>query len=381
MMKIIYIVNARIPTEKAHGFQISKTCEKFSDSGINTELWVPARKNSIKENLFDYYGIKRNFIVKRIPCIDIIFLSKYFGPLVFHVQTLFFVLRIFFKKISKDTIIYSRDFFIVILLNLKGFNTVYNAHNWSNRRGLFLKLFLNKKTKIVCNSKGTKKEFCERGFKNSVVVSNGVDLEKFDIILNNKQELREKLNLPKNKKIVLYLGNLYPWKGIDIVVEVAKKNNNENIFFVVVGGTGNGLIKYRNIIIDNQLSNILFVGHKKQEDTPLYLKASNVLLLPNIPISEESEKFTSPIKMFEYMASGVSVVASDLPSIREVLNEENSVLIKAGSADSLLSGINKVLLDNNLAKNISDKAKEDVKKYTWDEYIKKILNFIINKYE
>ncbi len=130
---------------------------------------------------------------------------------------------------------------------------------------------------------------------------------------------------------------------------------------MVVGGTGNGLIKYRNIIIDNQLSNILFVGHKKQEDTPLYLKASNVLLLPNIPISEESEKFTSPIKMFEYMASGVSVVASDLPSIREVLNEENSVLIKAGSADSLLSGINKVLLDNNLAKNISDKAKEDVK--------------------
>ncbi len=376
MKKIIYIANVRIPTEKAHGFQICKTCEKFSDLGTNTELWFPTRKNIIKDSLFDYYGIKENFVVKKIKCIDLIFLSKYIGFLAFYIQTLFFALKIFFKKIPKDTIVYSRDFLIIALLNFRGLETVYNAHNWSNKRGVFLKLFLNKKTKIVCNSEGTKSEFYKRGFKNCIVVPNGVDLDKFEEITDNKEELRKKINLPIDKKIVLYLGHLYLWKGSDIIMELVGKNRNSNILFVVVGGTQKDLEKYKKIKKDKNLNNLFFTGHQQQKNTPYYLKSADILLLPNIAISEESIKYTSPIKMFEYMASGNPIIASDLSSMREVLNEDNSILVEAGNSDSFNNAIKKVLDDPNFSKKIGEKALFDVKNYTWDEYIKKILNFI-----
>ena len=375
-MRIIYIVNARIPTEKAYGFQICKTCEKFSDLGIVTELWYPTRKNAVKEELFDYYGIKRNFIVKKIKCIDIIFLSKYFGSFVFNVQTILFLLKILFKKIPTDTIIYSRDFLVISLLNLKGLKVVYNAHNWSNKRGVFLKLLLNRKIKIVCNSSGTKNEFYKKGFMNSISVPNGVDLDKFDKITNDKKDLREKINLPVDKKLILYLGHLYEWKGFDTVVESARKTQNNNILFVVVGGTQKDIEKYKRIIKDENINNLFFVGHQQQKNTPYYLKSADVLLLPNVATSEESVKFTSPIKMFEYMASGNPIIASDLPSIKEVLNEKNSVLVEAGNASSLLIGVNRVLEDNNFAEKIASRAKEDAQKYTWDIYAQKILNFI-----
>ncbi len=49
-MKLVYIANVRIPTEKAHGYQICKMCEEFSSQGIKVELWVPTRENNIKED-------------------------------------------------------------------------------------------------------------------------------------------------------------------------------------------------------------------------------------------------------------------------------------------------------------------------------------------
>jgi len=375
-MKIIYIANIRIPTEKAHGFQISKTCEKFAEKGNFVELWFPNRKNIIKESVFDYYDIKNNFLCDKIDSIDFISLDKYLGFLAFYIQSLFFAIKVFLKKISSDVLIYTRDFLIAVLLNWKGKNVVYNAHNWSFKRGLFLKLFLNKKTKIVCNSEGTKQGFIKKGFINVISVPNGVDLEKFEKITESKKDLREELNLPADKKIVLYLGHLYKWKGFDIVVESAKKENNKEILFVAVGGTEKDIERYSKIIKDNSIHNLYLVGHKKQEETPYYLKSADVLLLPNIAISEESEKFTSPIKMFEYMASGNPIVASDLLSIREILNKGNSILFEQGNVDALLESINKILADENYAKKISSQSKEDVKNYTWDKYADKILEFI-----
>lgn len=67
-MNLLYVANARIPTEKAHGIQIMKMCEAFSNLGINLELVIPKRK--IKEDPFVFYGITKRFIIKRLPVID-----------------------------------------------------------------------------------------------------------------------------------------------------------------------------------------------------------------------------------------------------------------------------------------------------------------------
>ena len=64
-MKILYIANARMPTEKAHGIQIMKTCEAFAELGHEVELILPWRFNPIKEDIFEYYNVKKNFKIKK----------------------------------------------------------------------------------------------------------------------------------------------------------------------------------------------------------------------------------------------------------------------------------------------------------------------------
>ena len=89
-MKIIYLANARIPTEKAHGIQIMKMCEAFSDADAKILLLIPRRINWIKEDPFEYYGIKKNFRIKKLPTIDLIPLDFILGNLALWIQAISF---------------------------------------------------------------------------------------------------------------------------------------------------------------------------------------------------------------------------------------------------------------------------------------------------
>ncbi len=193
--------------------------------------------------------------------------------------------------------------------------------------------------------------------------------------LNNFYNAELKFVLPQDKKIILYAGSfyLYDWKGVDVLLEVAQKLNAENWLFVLVGGNAKEIKEIQN---KYQLENILLVGHQPQNEIPIYLKAADILVLPNKKGFEASEKYTSPLKLFEYMASGRPIVASDLPSIREILNENNAVLVEPNNAKALAEGIKKVLSNPELVDKISQKAYEDVKNYTWGKRVSQILKWI-----
>ena len=80
------------------------------------------------------------------------------------------------------------------------------------------------------------------------------------------------------------------------------------------------------------------------------------------------------------MAAKRPVVASDLPSIREVLNEKNAVIVEPGNPKALAEGIKKILQDEELAGEISEKANRDVQQYSWEKRAEKILEFIGGDY-
>lgn len=371
-MKIVYIVNTRMPNQRAHGFQIAKTCEKFAALGNDVLLLHPYRKNDVTENIFDYYGLQRNFKAETVSSIDVIVFSHIIGFLAFYLQSLLFSLVLIFKNFDNDSVIYTRDIFIAFLFQVKGHRVVYNVHNWSKKRELFSKL-LNKNIKIICNSDGTKRKMIEEGFTRVIAVPNGVDTEEYNSVMDI-QQVRSSLKLPVAKKIAMYVGNLYKWKGIDVILETARLVDMADILFVVVGGDIDDLKQYTQKAAGTD--NVLFVGHKQKREIPSYIRSADVLLLPNSAVTEESRSQTSPIKMFEYMASGVPIIASNLPSIREVLNEENSFLVEPDSPKALAEGLKEILNNRPLAKKKAEKALADVKKYTWDEYAKKIIQFI-----
>lgn len=123
-------------------------------------------------------------------------------------------------------------------------------------------------------------------------------------------------------------------------------------------------------------SNFKMFGHKEHKEIPPFLKTADVLVLPNSAKKEVSVVSTSPMKLFEYMASGRPIVASDLPSIREILDESSAVLSVPDDSESLAKSIRLVLEDEELGEALAKKALERVKEYSWDSRARSILDFI-----
>ncbi len=374
-MNISYIVNARIPTEKAHGFQIMKVCEELSRRGEKVELVVPKRRSAISKEPFAYYHIDPSFSIRPLG-FDVFRWQWLLGSLTYGLQSFAFMLSLLSYSPDKATIIYTRNADVCWLFRLRGYRAVYNAHNWPNAHHGLFRFFVQAASGIVCNSFGTAKQFTAHGYANVVVVPNGADIEVFAAVTDPKTDLRAQLGLPLDKKIAMYVGHLYGWKGVDVLMTAAKMSKDENEFFVLVGGTSEDVKKYQERCQKEGLRNVLVAGHKERDIIPKYLLAADALLLSNVPTSKESESYTSPIKMFEYMASGVPIIASDLPSIREVLDESMAYLVKSGDAEAILRALGNIGPNRHSAASTrAAQAKARVMEYTWDKHAEKVSNF------
>lgn len=365
-MKIFYISNSSPTTKKAHGLQIAKMCEALADAGAEVELLLPDRSKKVtKSDYFGFFGIRENFKLRKLPVLDLV----RFRRLGFLITAFFFGLSLRkYIRYNKPDLIYTRDPFSVFFISNLGYPVYFEAHKR-------IKLFLMKK--IVKSARGIvtitehlASDFKELGFdKNRIIVApDGVDFELFDLSLS-KEEARIKLGLPLDKKICLYSGNLkLPWKGVGTVIGAAKLLlGKENILFILMGiGRTEG----------SSLKNILYVDHKPHTQVPLWLKAADILLLPNTGKDEISRLYTSPLKMFEYMASGNPIVASRLESIEEILNDSNACLIVPDDHQALNTGIRKILSEPEYGQRIALRAYQDVRYYTWQTRVEKILQFV-----
>lgn len=390
-MKLIYIANARMPTEKAHGIQIMKMCEAFSKSKVpstlrfrrtgasqksKVELLVPWRFNHIKKDTFDYYGIKKNFRIKKLPCVDLIPLDFILKNLAFWIQAISFLI---FAKIyllfKKYDILYTREQFTGLFFK----NFVLEIHSLSKRIKPFHKKIWKRAKKLIVLTSFIKKGLTEVGISGNkiLVASDGVDMDKFDIEIS-KKEARQKLRLPQDKKLIGYVGMLRTVgmeKGIDVLIKSLNFFDGE-VELVIVGGSRADIKLYKDLVKKLGLSDkILFMGKVGHSVIPIYLKSFDVLAAP-FPKNKHYEFYMSPLKIFEYMAAKRLIVASDLPSIREILNEKNAVLVKPDDPEKLAESIQRILQNQDLADKISNEAFQDVQNYTWSKRAKRILNFI-----
>ena len=383
--KLLYIMAGAttIPNEKAHSVQIMKMCEAFAKIGSEVELFTPDIR--IDEKLssidpFKYYGIKNRFKITRIPCLDLSSVYKYkYVKKSFYVQALSYAFTATLYALRRNSdIIYTRDFYTALLLTVlgKSGNLAYEIHEFPRgyiRR--FLELRMAKKIHCVFISSILKSLFEQHVHGKFLVSPDGVDLGMFEGT-DSKGATIKKVFGVHSSKLVGYVGQLSARgvkKGVDDLIKSMKYVDG---VCVIVGGHDAEVKKYKDKVIENGLGDkIIFTGRVPHSDIPDYLIIFDVCVLPFPQEAYTNLRFLSPLKMFEYMASKKPIVATDLPTIREILNEENAVLVKPNDLKALAEGIRRVLEDEEFAKKIAEKAYEDVKQYTWEKRADGILKF------
>lgn len=374
-MKILYLANLRLPTEKAYGIQIIKTCEAMASNGADVSLVYPYRRNRlIKEGISEYYGLRNKIEIKRIIVPDL-FIPGILEQVSFHINNLVSGLALaIYGVFRRSDFIYSRDELPLFILSFVKKNLVFEVHKLSEARRHFYRRFKSfKGLRFVVISGALEKELVKLGISPSriLVAPDGFDPEIFSINEIDKSSARLKTGLPDGN-IIMYTGHLFEWKGAHVLAESAQLLPQFN--FVFVGGTDTDVKNFKNKF--GHLKNVLILGHKKHAEMPFYLKAADILVIPNSGREDISRMYTSPLKLFEYMASNRPIIASDLPSIREILNAETAIFFRPDDPRSLADSIIDLYNKPDLAKSIGGNALKTVQEYTWQKRALKILKFI-----
>ena len=355
-MKICYIANVRMPTEKAHGLQIMKTCEAFADLGHQVTLVVPHRRNVIKDDPFAYYPVRKNFEIQKAFSLDLVA----WGAPGFWVQYATFSIAAAFAKVVRGAdLIYGRD--ELSLWSVSFFTSapiIWESHvgAWNT---IVRKLIARTKI-IVTISNGLKDFYISKGvsFTNIRVAPDGVDLADF-ASPESKETARRRIGLPLDKSIALYVGRLDGWKGVDTLCEAAQYLSPD-IQVVVIGGEPAQVANFK-----SKYHAVMFLGYRPYQELANNQASADVLVLPNTGGDEISARFTSPLKLFTYMAGSRPIVASNLPSIREVLDEDSAVFFKPDDPHSLAETINVLVIDPVRGEHLAHNAREIVERYTW----------------
>jgi glycosyltransferase involved in cell wall biosynthesis len=187
--------------------------------------------------------------------------------------------------------------------------------------------------------------------------------------------------LPADAPAIYYVGQLYPWKGAGLVVEVAARVPEAR--FVIVGGMPNGERGDPDVDALQRRAQALGIsdrvdlrGYLPYRQVAEELAQARAALLP-LPDEPVARYFTSPLKLFDYMAAGVPIVSSNLPALCEVLrHEDNALLAEAGNADAFAAAIRRLLADPPLATRLGHQARVDVARYSWDARAAALLSFL-----
>lgn len=194
---------------------------------------------------------------------------------------------------------------------------------------------------------------------------------------NEASEFREKLLQNTYKQLVVYSGALYDFKGVDLILEISQKF--PEVRFVFAGGPASQQRVYEEIAQDRHLSNVKFLGFLEQKVLAILLQSANVLAHPHR--SGEASTFTSPMKLFDYMASGTPIVATRIDSLRTF---ESSPAIakwcKADSPEQFAEALKYVLTRFPYKTGGYEGQLEHVQQFSWENRIKNILERVHPSY-
>ena len=210
-----------------------------------------------------------------------------------------------------------------------------------------------------------------------LVAYGGVDLNTFTNS-KSKADLRKELGLPEEGFLVGYVGfykTLGMGKGVDTMIKALSMIADRDVKMVFIGGKDAEIEEYKEMALQLGVSDrAVFLKVVPNSSIPAYEGAMDALAIP-YPNKPHFRDYGFPMKVYEYMAIGRPIIYSNLPIIGEMLSD-CGLSFEADSGKDLAGKIMALIVDQSLGKNLSDKALEKVKNYSWEKRAQKIIDFV-----
>lgn len=378
-MKIVYIANVRLPTERAHGLQIVKMSEAFANQGDQVTLLLPRRRNHLVADLFSYYGVRRNFQPVYLPTPDFNLWTT-LGRFKFWLQAAVFIWRsLRYLRRNQPEIIYSRDLLTAYCLSFFYLQVVFEDHEPPRSHRWLYRIFLRRIPKKIIVPRQLADNYQAMGLDRRTyrVIPNGVDVAEMERAPRNR-DLWQNLDLGE-ATVALFVGHFYPWKGIYTLLDCAAKLP-DTVRLVLIGALPENKAMVLKYVANRQLPGITILDYLPFRQTLTYIKSADILVLPNTAKEERSAKYTTPLKLFAYLASGVPIVASDLPSFSPYLqHEKNALLCRPDDAVDLAQKIIHLAGQPETGKKLAAAARATAAAFTWEKRARAIKSFLLNQ--
>ncbi len=400
-MRILYLADIRFPLERANGIQTMETCHALARRGHDVSLVVRPDTHTPARDPLTYYGLPAaaTLHIERAPVGG--------PPIARRIGYLAFALGRALGAARHDVVM-TRDLGVASLLvgiprSMRA-PAVYESHGYAPEvaaalPGLVetaarpsaakLRRLAKREARVwrradgyvtITAALGDEMRARHGARDRCAVIHDGVRVPpgaRFDA---EHRSLLPRVTGPY-VPLVAYAGHLYPWKGVEVLLEALALVPDAR--GLIVGGHAEEPDLDRLKALAGRLgiaSRVEFAGIVEPSRVHACLQRADILVLPN-PASAISTRFTSPLKLFEYMSAGRAIIASDLPSIREVLHHEvDALLVAAGDPRAFAAGIDRIVSHPALAARIARAAFDAAHEYSWDrraEHLERLFTDVV----
>lgn len=358
----------------AHPIFCLQLAENLAKLGKHVTLYVPKEKRTVNVDFIEAeLGFPIHFHVDELS-------DRFFGRRSLRLFFYYCALKAFFNKTD---LLWTFEPYSVQLARILRIPSVIEIHS-SLPSQRFLKVAKMIQTSnlvrlFIANSQAHCKVLEAAGLTDRKLFAAHNALT--DEFLGRGRKSRENLfrdkHQIKERIIVTYSGSLYRGRGVEEIVKIAPEL--PECAFVIFGGPERERMRF---VQEIRSSNVYFMGSIPHREVPAYLSASDILLaLYNEDCVDiggnKTIQTASPMKLFEYMASGVPIITSNIGAIPEIIeNSRTGILIDPNDLASLKDSIKLLITNRNLAGAISRAAEKEVRKYTWSHRLKRCFRLI-----
>lgn len=370
---ILYLSHSRFPSNEANLVHVTKMVDSLLGDNYRVSLWIRFMNSD------DFIGsvFRRSFVHCTLP-LSLLSTSTY------RLGRVFDAVKLLVRCVVGDTFDFciSRNFLLGSLVCLAGIPTCFDLHKpWSKlsfreRILISLCMFFRRRMVIACISN----RLIELMAQEAPHLSGRLILARDGAPLVSKLDHRiNYFGSYGTGKVVGYFGSLRMGRGIEVILDCAEVL--DSITFLLFGSSSGAGIE--DLARAKRLKNVILGAPVDRDSIPHAMARCDVLLAPynketSVAGGSNTASFMSPLKLFEYMASGVPFVSTRLPVIEEFLIHEEHCLLVDYDSSSWVEAIVRILGDASLRHHLTSKSLAEVRtKYGWNKRARLMLESLV----